>query len=162
MTTYEKIIQLLTENGIHYTEFRHDPVRTSAEATKTRPGTSESQNAKALIVKFEKSENGSRKKDYMMIVLSGNQRFDSKKVRQLFGFNKISFASEEDVVRITNGVVPGGVPPFGNLFGLKVAVDQLLLENDEIAFNAGDRSISIVMKGQDWVALVNPEIHQLV
>jgi hypothetical protein len=36
---------------------------------------------------------------------------------------------------------PGAVPPFGNLFGLPVLVGELLLQREDIAFNAGSRRV---------------------
>src|SRR5258706_13042188 len=141
MSTYNRIIHLLKENNIIYTELRHAPVRTSEEAAKVRPDISLSQGAKALIVRYKSNE----EHKYAMLVIPGDKRFDSKKVKLLLNSKDLTFASTEDVVRITNGVVPGGVPPFGNLFGLDVFVNPSLLQNEEIAFNAGDKSITIIM-----------------
>ena len=59
---------------------------------------------------------------------------------------------------MTKGVLPGGVPPFGNLFDLEVIVDPKLLENEKIIFNAGDRCFSIAMKSKDYTTLISPTI----
>ena len=61
----------------------------------------------------------------------------------------------KEVDEITNGVKPGGVPPFGNLFSLPVYVDQTLLENEEIIFNAGNRCFSIARRSNDYLKMVN-------
>ncbi len=53
------------------------------------------------------------------------------------------------------------MPPFGNLFELDVVVDPGLMENEEIIFNAGDRSVSIAMKSSDYVSIVNPKIEKI-
>ena len=50
----------------------------------------------------------------------------------------------------------GSVPPFGNLFGLKVYFDKKILENDIVAFNAGSHTRSIKMKAKDLARVVNP------
>ena len=170
MATYNKIIKLLTKNNIQYKEFRHEPVKTSAEAALVRDDISIEQGAKALIVSYKKNLelspplNNSKlpvDKSFAMIVVPGDRRFDSKKVRKILGVSKLSFASEQEVFDITNGVIPGGVPPFGNIFGIKTIVEQSLLNHDQIAFNAGDRAISIVMGSQDWLNLVNPEVQEV-
>ena len=62
------------------------------------------------------------------------------------------------MAQLTNGVQPGGVPPFGNLFGLEVVVDPQLLQNEKIVFNAGDRSFSVGMKSADYQRIVAPRI----
>lgn len=59
-------------------------------------------------------------------------------------------ASPSDVLECT-GVEIGGVPPFGeNLFGIETFVDNGLFENERIAFNAGSRSVSVIMKSSDY------------
>jgi Ala-tRNA(Pro) deacylase len=159
MSTYETIIKILNKNNISFKEFHHEPVRTSAEAAKVRPDIALSQGAKALIVKFKDKE--SQDYNFAMLVVPGDKRFDSKKVKSILNSKDVSFASEEEVIKITNGVVPGGVPPFGNIFDLRTIVDESLFENKEIAFNAGDKTISIVMSISDWSRVVMPEIKRI-
>ena len=60
--------------------------------------------------------------------------------------------------KITDGVLPGGIPPFGNLFGLPVFADASMFENEKIIFNAGDQRVSIGIKSADYRTLVNPTI----
>ena len=64
----------------------------------------------------------------------------------------------EEVDELTGGVEPGGVPPFGGLFGLDIICDTALFENDSIVFNAGDRSFSIGMKADDYRRLADPTV----
>ena len=96
-----------------------------------------------------------------MIVVPGDTRFNTSKVRRLVGSNDVRFASEAEVAEVTEGVLPGGVPPFGNLFDIRVIADPQVFENEKIVFNAGDRSYSIAMKSADYVRLVNPEIKEV-
>ena len=148
-----KITDLLAANHIAFRTFEHAPVRTSEEAQKLRPEYSMHQGAKALIVKIKKAGEGP---EFVMLVFPADLKFDGKKVRAMLGAKDVSFATEEQVGELTGGVQVGGVPPFGNLFNLPVYVDEKLFENDEIIFNAGDRSFSAAMKASDWRALVNP------
>ena len=50
------------------------------------------------------------------------------------------------------------MPPFGNLFNIKVYFDKSVVENDIVAFNAGTHTKSIKMKAKDLVKVVNPVI----
>lgn len=50
------ITDLLTQNNCWFKTFEHEPVRTSEEAAKIRPGYTLKQGAKALIVRVKKSE----------------------------------------------------------------------------------------------------------
>ncbi len=161
MKKYNKTVQdiktLLEKNDIEYKFFEHKPVRTSEEAVKVRPDYSLQQGAKAMIVKPK--INGER--TFVMLVLPGDKRFDNKKVKKVLDAKDVTFASEEEVAKLTNGVIPGGVPPFGNLFGLKVVADPDLFKNDEIVFNCGDQSASIAMKSEDYERIVKPEIVEI-
>lgn len=154
-----KIIELLKNGGYWFETFEHEPVRTSEEAALVRTGYSQAQGAKAMIVRVKKSATD---KSFAMLVLPGDRRFDFAKVKQLFGASDIRFATEEEVIRLTGGVLPGGVPPFGNLFGLPVVADPSLFENEKIVFNAGDRSFSVAMKSADYQKIVEPRVFDIL
>jgi prolyl-tRNA editing enzyme YbaK/EbsC (Cys-tRNA(Pro) deacylase) len=79
-------------------------------------------------------------------------------VKKLLNSQDIRFAFENEVSEVTDGIKIGGVPPFGNLFGLEVYADRKVFDNDKIIFNAGDKRISIAMKTSDYKILVNPRI----
>jgi Ala-tRNA(Pro) deacylase len=154
-----QIISLLEEHYYWFETFEHEPVRTSQEAAKIRSGYSLEQGAKALIIRLKYSKNESK---FVMLVLPGDARFDKQKVAEAFKTKDIRFATEAEVGEITSGVELGGVPPFGNLFGLDVIVDPSLLEHEKIIFNAGDRRFSIAMKTDDYVTLVQPKIVRII
>ncbi len=154
----EKIKTLLDENHIQFDVFEHEPVRTSEEASKVRTGYVISQGAKAMIVKVRESGKGKR---FVMFVVPGNNKFDPVKVKNNLGLSDIRFATETEVSEITGGVLPGGIPPFGNLFGLEVFMDKGVLENERIIFNAGDKSYSIGMLSADYLKLVNPKVEDM-
>jgi len=154
MNALKKIKSLLKEKNIQYKQFHHKPVCTSREADEVRPDYTMQQGAKAIIIKARINS----QKRYLMLVLPGDRRIDSKKVKNILKCKEFSFASEDEVIEVTSGVIPGGVPPFGNIFDIPVYVDPLLSENEEIIFNAGDRSVSIAMKYRDYEKVVNPII----
>lgn len=154
-----QIIEVLQHQGVRFTTFEHEPVLTSAEAAALRDGYSLHEGAKALIVRGQRADGSVV---FAMFVLPGDLRFNSKKIKTVWSIKKISLASVEEVARITNGVLPGGVPPFGNLFQLPVWVDRSLLLNKRMIFNAGDRSFSIGMHTADWQKIVQPTVADLV
>src|SRR5258708_39884226 len=102
----EKIKSLLTEHGMWFETFEHEPVRTSEEAAKVRTGYVISQGSKALIARVKDmnvptsgsggsgTSNESRKR-FVMFVVPGDKRFDSEKIKKNFGLSDIRFASEE-------------------------------------------------------------------
>ena len=145
----------LSSGGFWYERFLHEPVRTSEEAAQVRESYTLRQGTKALIVKGKKPL---EEKRFFMIVVPGDKQFDKKKLRDAAGYTDVRFASPEEVAKITGGVLPGGVPPWGNLFNLQVFADRTILENEKVIFNAGDRRVSIAMLSKDLFFLVKPNV----
>ena len=50
------------------------------------------------------------------------------------------------------------MPPFGSLFGLPTYCDTRLAENERINFNAGDNSISVSLRYDDYLKVENPSL----
>lgn len=150
----QKIKDILTNRGTWFEVFEHEPVITSEDASRVRSGYKLHQGTKALIVRGKISG----EKKFLMVIVPGNRTFDSKKIKEVFGISDIRFATEDEVSAITGGVKRGGVPPFGNLFGLSVYCDDSVFTNEKIIFNAGDRCFSIGMKSADWKEIVQPLI----
>jgi len=153
-----QILDLLKQHNCWYETFEHGPVRTSEEAARVRPGYSLQQGAKTVILKTRSLAGDA----YSMLVLRGDQKFDSKKLRAILSAKHLRFATEAEIAELTGGVLAGGVPPFGGLFGLEVYADRSLLSNERIVFNAGDRRFSVAMQTEDWRRLVRPEVVEAV
>lgn len=153
------IQDLLTQHDCWFETFEHEPVRTSEEAAAVRPGYTLNQGAKALIVRWRKS---SQEAQFVMFVFPAGKKLDNRRARTLLGGGDIRFASEEDVLQLTDGVQPGAVPPFGGLFGLPVYADRTLFANEKIVFNAGDRRFSVAMRSSDYLTLGAPTVADLI
>jgi len=103
--------------------------------------------AKALLVKTDK--------EFLLAVLPADRRLDTKALRTIVHSKNIRFATTEELAGLT-GLVPGSVPPFGNILGIKMLVDNALFNEEYMAFNAGSLEISIKMKTGDYRKVVNP------
>ena len=147
MEVFDKIKKILDEKGIKYSTKHHESVYTSEQAAAVR-GDSLKQGAKAMIVKTDK--------EFVLAVLSAEKKIDSKKLKKILHSKNTSFA---DVVKVKSlDLVPGSVPPFGSVIGLKTYVDKSLLENEEISFNAGSLTDSIKMRLKDYLSVENPTV----
>ncbi|HEV8583968.1 MAG TPA: YbaK/EbsC family protein [Methylomirabilota bacterium] len=139
----EQLARWLTDAGVAFDMLEHAPVRTSEEAARVR-GTRLDEGAKALVVRA-----GER---YVHCVLPAHRRADNAALRAILGTRTLRFATPEELLELT-GCAPGAVPPFGNLFGLPVYVDEELTTRERIAFNAGSHTVSITMRADDFVRL---------
>ena len=145
---FGKIRDILNKEKIEYEVLEHKAVFTSKEAAEVR-GTQLKQGCKALICKTAEG--------FIQAVVSGAKELDIEKLQKLTLFKKIELANAKEVRKVT-GCNIGSVPPFGNLFNLKVYVDKSVVENEIVAFNAGSHTRSIKMKAKDLVRVVNPII----
>lgn len=159
----QAILRILDAAKIAYKTFEHEAVRTSEEAAALRPDYTLAQGAKALIIRIKRpNDTGETVQEFVQVVVPGDQKFNTKKVKAVLEAKDLRFASEEEVKELTGGVQPGGVPPFGNIFGLPVVVDVSLLEHEQIIFNAGDRRFSISMRSEDFQKVVKPIVAVVV
>lgn len=154
----QRIIELLEENSCWFETFEHEPVRTSEEAAALRPGYSREQGTKAIIARIKVPNIG---KSFIMLTMPSSKKFNTEKVKRVTGSKDIRFASDDEVERITNGVPPGGIPPFGNLFDLKLYSDAAIYNNENIIFNAG-RTSSIAMKSADYASLSQAQVADII
>ncbi|HLC61296.1 MAG TPA: YbaK/EbsC family protein [Candidatus Nanoarchaeia archaeon] len=125
---------------------QHKPVFTSKEAAEVR-GTELKQGTKALVLRTDEG--------FIQACVAGNKELDIEKLQKITLFKRIEMADAKEVRKVT-GCNIGSVPPFGNLFGLKVYFDKSVVENEVVAFNAGSHTRSIKMKAKDLVKIVNP------
>lgn len=142
-----RIKSILDDNGTQYEQYEYDPVG-------VHPEYNLAQGTKALIVLAKKDG----EKRFIMLALPCNKQFDKQKIKEETGYTTVRFATPEEVMQITDGVAPGGVPPFGGLFNLEVICDRNIFNNEKIIFNAGDSRIFIVMHSDKYKNLVHPTI----
>lgn len=143
---FELIISFLEAAGVKYRLIEHEPVFTSEQAARVR-GISASMGAKSLLLKAEGG--------FMLAVLSGNLKLDVKKLEEFYNVKEARFA-KLDEVKVVMGCEVGACYPFGNLIGVRMLVDNELAKNKEISFNPGVHNKSLIMKWEDYKAVVNP------
>ena len=94
-----------------------------------------------------------------MFVLSAAKKVDMKKVKEIIGTKSLSLASPAEVLENCYCEV-GSVPPFGDMFGMEVFVDESITHQETINFNAGKHEKSIQMKSIDYLKVVTHSIKQ--
>jgi len=144
---YKKLKALLNTQNVNFEEIRHQAVFTSQEAANVR-GTKLKQGARALVCETEKG-------GLLLAVSSAAYEINLDKLGQAVG-EKVGLFNQEMVAKKINCKI-GAVPPFGNLFDLATYVDEKLLENDKIAFNAGANQISFKMKLADFLKVTKAQ-----
>lgn len=145
----EAIRQWLTGQQIQYREVQHAPTRTSEESAAAR-GEPLHIGGKAILLKTDDT--------FRLFVLPADRKLDAGAVRAQLKVKKTRFATAEELLAQT-GLVPGCVPPFGRpIFDLDLYVDESIMQNDRIAFNAGSLTDSIIMSRDDYVRVAEPTV----
>lgn len=94
----------------------------------------------------------------IMAVLPASKQVDLLALRKLVGAESIRLASEREFKTQFPDCEVGAMPPFGNLYDLRVFVDETLTKDEEIAFNAGSHTELIRLAYGDFERLVQPTV----
>jgi len=144
-----KVKAYLQQNKIHFSQIPH-PLAYSARETSHVSQLSEKQFAKTVIIYI-----GNK---LAMVVVPSNENVDFEALKKSLHNNDITLDSESDFSKNFPDCELGAMPPFGNLYGLDVYVEQHLANNKEIAFNAGSHTEMIKLAYQDFEKLVKPKV----
>lgn len=93
-----------------------------------------------------------------MAVVPASSRVDLFKLRKYLSADAVELADEEQFRGQFPDCETGAMPPFGNLYGMEVFADQTLMQDKEIAFNAGSHRELVRMNFDDFRRLVSPVI----
>ncbi|HXG94260.1 MAG TPA: YbaK/EbsC family protein [Blastocatellia bacterium] len=148
MSVAAKLKECLDSNNVRYDVLTHPQVYTAQDTAQAVhvPG---NELAKSVVIKA-----GDK---YALAVLPAPRKVDIERLRGKLGADA-RLAHEDEFVQLFPGCEMGAMPPFGNLYGLDVYVDESLTQDDEIVFNAGTHVDAIRMKYADFERLVHPTV----
>jgi Ala-tRNA(Pro) deacylase len=93
-----------------------------------------------------------------MAVLPASFKADFRLLKEITGGKEVELADEKEFEDKFPGCETGAMPPFGNLYGMEVLVEESLSEDDEIVFNAGSHSELIRLSYYDFERTVKPRV----
>jgi len=142
------IRKILQDAGITFRELQHEATLTSADSAKAR-GEELKVGAKALLLRIDDG--------FGVFVLPADRLLDSASVKRYFKAKRIRFATADELLQLT-GLVPGSLPPFGHpILPFEIFADSTMgAGNENVAFNAGSLTDSIIMTAADWQAVAKP------
>ena len=144
-----KLREFLDQNKIPYVVISHSTAYTAQgiAALAHIPG---KELAKTVMVKLDG--------ELAMAVVPASTLVDLTALKAVAGVKEAELASELEFKNRFPDCETGAMPPFGNLYGLRVFADQSLTRDKEIAFNAGTHRELVRLGFDDFVRLVNPKI----
>lgn len=143
----KKLVEFLDANNVKYVNVTHSTAFTAQDVAESAhiPG---KEMAKTVVVWMDGAMS--------MAVLPASSMIDFNKLKEAAGAKSVELASESEFKDRFPECEVGAMPPFGNLFNIRVVVDTALAEDKEISFNAGSHHELIRMSYSDYEKLTKP------
>ncbi len=148
----QKLKDFLNTNNVKYVMISHSPAFTAEEVAASAhvPGR---ELAKTVMVKVDG--------EMAMAVVAAHQKVDFGLLEGVVGCTGVSLAEEDEFKSRFPDCDVGAMPPFGNLYGMKVYVDEALREDEQISFNAGTHTELMRLAYRDFERLAEPKVGRI-
>lgn len=144
-----KFIEFLDTFHAKYELIPH-PAAYTAWETASRSHVPEEELAKTVILKIDGAP--------VMAVLPASRHVNLAVLWAATKAKTLRLASESEFKRHFPDCEVGAMPPFGNLYGVPVLVDESLTKAKEIAFNACSHSELVRISYKEFAELVKPTV----
>lgn len=146
---FKTLCDFLDKHHIRYLTIRHSLAYTAQEIAETAHIHGQ-EFAKTVVVNVDGK--------LAMAVLPAPDKLDLELLAGAVHAKQAVLADESEFQKSFPDCEIGAMPPFGNLFGMKVYVEEKLAANKKVTFNAGSHTELIQMPFSDFRDLVKPVI----
>lgn len=147
-----KIKEFLDRHAVRYTSIVHARARTAAEVAASAHVAGRDF-AKTLVLMVDG--------EMVLVVVPATRRLVLSDLREMLGTSHVRLATEAEFRDRFPDCELGAMPPFGNLYGLRVYVSSQLATEPEIVFNAGTHTEAVKLSYADFADLVRPTVVDL-
>lgn len=144
-----KVTDYLDAQQVPYELVSHKPVYTAEQLARVE-NLPAPQIAKTVIVEANRR--------FFLCVLQADRKVDFIALQKHLKANQVRLADEDQMALLFLDAEVGAEAPFGNLYNLPTLLDKTLSKNKEISFLAGAHDVSIHMRMDDYLRLVQPTI----
>lgn len=135
----KKLTELFSYLNCEFKLLQHEEVFTSEQASKIRNTPLEA-GVKSMLFRTK-----SNPAEFVLANVPANKKVDVKKLEQISCKESLVLASHEEAIEET-GCLPGSVPPLCHKKKIPLFVDEKVFENKLNSFNAGQRTVSIIIE----------------
>ena len=149
-----RAIQYLYKKGINFkvVEYEHD--EKGAEFAARAIGFPLERTIKTLVVDLGSNQ-------YCFALLPGDKQLALKQLAKACKVKKAAMVDTATAERLS-GYLVGGISPFGAKHNLPAVVEESLLKFDDVAINAGQRGVMLIMSPEDIVKALDCTIEGIV
>ncbi|HEY7167093.1 MAG TPA: YbaK/EbsC family protein [Candidatus Binatia bacterium] len=153
MPILKKLRDVFDDAKISYEIFNH-PLAYTAQEIAEKQHFSGDEMAKVVMLVVDG--------ELVMAVVPASHKVHASTVQRSLRAHAVRLATEDEFTSRFPGCEIGAMPPFGNLFGVRVYVDPAVGEYEHIYFNAGNHVQTVRLHYADFERLVNPRIVSLI
>jgi prolyl-tRNA editing enzyme YbaK/EbsC (Cys-tRNA(Pro) deacylase) len=145
-----QVLKALTVHDLEFTAIACDPDLADTAAFCEHYGYALEQSANTIVVASRKAE----PTKYAACIVLADSRLDvNKKVCELLGVKRASFADGNTTKELT-GMMIGGVVAVG-ITDMPIYVDARVMQQSEVVLGGGNRSSKVVLSPQELLKLPN-------
>jgi Ala-tRNA(Pro) deacylase len=139
----------LDEMGINYRVTRHPLAYTAQDlaAAEHIPGRKV---IKPVVVKADG--------EFVMCALPASHRVDLGELRQQLQADAVALAEEVELRTLFPDAELGAEPPIGRLYGMPTLMDESLISDDHVTFQAGTHCDAVTMTLAEYRRAAQPEV----
>lgn len=145
----KKLMEFLDGNQVKYVMITHSTAYTAQEVAALAHIRGRDM-AKTVIVNLDGK--------LAMAVLPASKHVDLSLLKAVAGAKTVALATEAEFRGKFPECETGAMPPFGNLYGVPVFVEESLTKDKEISFNAGTHNELMRIAYADFDRLVQPTV----
>jgi len=145
----KRLTDFLDGHQLKYVLIQHSPAFTAREVA-VSAHIPFREVAKTVVLNIDK--------EHVLAILPSTEMVDLNILRNSLGTHAVRLTSETEFNSLFPECEIGAMPPFGNLFSMKVIVSESLTEDEYIAFNAGTHRDLIKLPYADFERLAQPKV----
>lgn len=143
------LTEYLDKHGVQYAVIPHSPAYT-AQGIAALSHTPGKELAKSVVVRVDG--------EMTLAVLPASFQVDLGMLKRAIRAKNVALASEDEFRDSFPECETGAMPPFGNLYGMRVIADEMLAQDKEITFNACSHRELIRLSWDDFQMLARPKM----
>ena len=139
----------LDEMGVHYRVSHHDTTYTASRLAESEhvPGRKV---IKPVVVKADGQ--------FVMCALPASHRIDMDALRRQLEAGDVELVPEPKLAELFPDCELGAEPPIGRLYGMTTLMDESLIADDQVTFQAGTHRDAVTMTLADYRRAAQPEV----
>ena len=149
----ERIQEYLRQNHVPFLRYWHPRAVTAQEVAQSLDITGY-RVAKSVIVLADAR--------LWICLISAPDTLDLDRLKELLGADEVRLATEAEFARHFPDCESGAEPPFGQLYGLQVLLDESLSAAEDLLLRAGSHEEALELSVEDFIALEGPQVIPLV